>query len=184
MLKQPLCRARGVTAIELLVVVSIVAIMMTIGVPSLQNWIASSRVRLKAEGVLNGLQYARAEAIRRNARIFFSVNGDSSWSLGCATVVGDLDGDGSADCPSVIQSKSALEGGAGVVLTISPNGATTATFTGLGLVATNADGSASLTQIDFSSLGTAQKYRIPLTSGGQTRICDPDVAIDGDPRKC
>lgn len=69
-------------------------------------------------------------------------------------------------------------------MTRSPSGAIKGTFTGVGLVSPNADASALLTQIDFSTTGTTQTYRVLLTTGGQSRICDPAVTTIGDPRKC
>ena len=181
MLTTPI-RQRGVNIIELMVVISIVAIVMAIGVPQLQSWIATSRVSVKAQAVLNGLQLARAEALRRNARVAFTLAVDSSWSIGCVTFVADNDGDGLVDCPAIIQSKSADEGGT-VSITLA-GGATTATFTGLGLTAPNADGSATLSRADFSTTGTTQTYRVLLTTGGQSRLCDPAVVTAGSPNLC
>jgi type IV fimbrial biogenesis protein FimT len=177
-------RQRGVSMIEVMVVIVIMAILMAIGIPSLQSWLAKSRVRLKTEAVLNGMQLARGEALRRNARVFYTLNADSSWTVGCVTLVGDLNNDGVTDCPLVIQSKPAGEGGEGVVLATSPAGATTATFTGIGLTAANADASARITQVDFSAAGTTQTFRVVLSSGGQSRLCDPAVTATGDPRLC
>lgn len=177
-------RQRGVTMAEVMMVVAIMAVLTATGVPSLQSWLAKSRLQLKTEAVLNGMQFARSEALRRNARVFYTLGTDSSWSVGCVNLVADNDGDGVADCPVLIQAKPAAEGGAGVVVAITPTAATTATFNGLGLIAANADASAAITQVDFSATGTPQTYRVLLSSGGQSRLCDPAVTTTGDPRLC
>lgn len=181
---KPRLPQRGVNIIELMVVISIVSILMAVGIPQMQSWTATSRLRLKAEGLLNGLQLARVEALRRNTRVFFTFNTDTSWTLGCVTFVADNDADGVADCPATIQSKSADEGGSAVVATVLPDAATTATFTGIGLTRANDDGSATLTQVDFSTTGTTQTYRVLLNAGGQARLCDPAVSTSGNPNLC
>ena len=164
--------------IETMVVIVIVAVLMMIGVPSLQSWFTPAQVSAKAESVLNGLQFARAEALRRNTRIFFSMSADTSWSVGCVVT--------NAACPSAITSKSSGEAGVLDASSFIPDAARTVTFNGIGAVATNADGSASLAQIEFSKSGggVTKTLRILVTSGGQSRICDPAVTTVGDPKKC
>lgn len=61
--------ARGVTLIEALVTVAILAIMLGIAAPALQGFVAGNRLRSTALELRSALQYARAEAIRNNARV-------------------------------------------------------------------------------------------------------------------
>ncbi len=181
-LGQPFLAQAGVSIVETMVVVAITAVLLMIGLPGLQSWFVSGQVTTKTDAVLNGLQLARAEALRRNSRVYFTLTSDFGWTVGCVTAVGDLDGDGVADCPSIIQTKSAQEAGSGPSLT----GAGTATFNGIGMLSANADASTALSQVDVSySLGGVSKaLRVLLTSGGQSRICDPAVTTTGDPAKC
>jgi type IV fimbrial biogenesis protein FimT len=176
---------RGVTLLEAMVVISIAAIVVAVGTPSLQSWIASGRLKVKAESVLNGLQLARSEALKRNTAIFFTIAADSSWTVGCSTTVADLNNDGVDDCPASIQAKPAEEGGDNVTIALVPATSTTATFTGLSILSSaNKDGSAPLTAVNFSTTGTTKAYRVTLSPGGQSKLCDPAVTTAGDPRKC
>lgn len=165
----------GATLTEIMVALAVLAIVVTIGVPNLQTWLVRIQVATKADAVLNGLQLARAEALKRNARVYFTLSGDSAWTLGCVTAVGDLNGDGLADCPTVIQSKSGSEGGSATTLALTPADATTVTFGGIGLVTANADGSAMLTQVDVSKAGGGETriLSVRVTTGGQSRTCVP-----------
>lgn len=176
----------GFTLIEMMVVVAIVAILSAIGAPMLQDWITSQQVKAKSDAILNGMQLARAEAIKRNTRVQFTLAADSSWSIGCVSVVADADGDGVPECPGTIQSKSASEAGNVDLLTLLPIGATQATFNGVGTLSANADASASLAQVEIlkSGGGSSAHRTILLTSGGQSRICDPNVTTLGAPEKC
>lgn len=180
-------RLRGFSMIETMIVVAILAIVIGVAVPSLRSWIAGMQVRTKAEAMLNGLQFARGEALRRNARVVFTLAADSSWSVGCETAVAtDGDGDGVADCPLTIQSKPAAEaGGQGVLLSLLPVGASRATFNGVGMIVVNADGTATLASADFSSTaGGSRTYRVVLTTGGQSRLCNPAETDAAKPEKC
>lgn len=59
----------GVTAIELMVVLVIAAILATIAIPSFSNLLARRKVEGLANELSTDIQYARAEAISRNADV-------------------------------------------------------------------------------------------------------------------
>ena len=54
---------RGVTLIELAIVLAVVALLYSQAAPSFAVWIKSAQIRTAAESMQNGLQLARAEAI-------------------------------------------------------------------------------------------------------------------------
>ncbi|MGY1410331.1 MULTISPECIES: GspH/FimT family pseudopilin [unclassified Luteimonas] len=68
-------RGAGFSLIELMVVVAVVAILAVVAYPSLTSVINSNRLSSNANELVASLQYARSEAIRRNARV--SVCGSS-----------------------------------------------------------------------------------------------------------
>jgi type IV fimbrial biogenesis protein FimT len=129
---------------------------------------------------LNGLQIARAEAIRRNALVQFVVAPPSTrWTVSDAA------------SGTVIQSKVHEEGTTNAFLAETPGGSTTVTFTPLGGVGTNTDGTASITQLDFTNptggscqpSGPMRCLRVVVTGGGSLRMCDPVVTLP-DARAC
>ena len=62
---------RGFTAIELLVVVSIIAVLAALAGPSFAQMIESWRVRDATESLRSTLIFARSEAINRGVHIVF-----------------------------------------------------------------------------------------------------------------
>ena len=99
----------GVTLIELLVVITIVAILMSIGVPSFRYVTASNRVSAEINSLLGDLQYARSEAARQGEYVTVCVaQSTSPASPSCATsgtdtwqkgwiIFGDFNNDGTVD---------------------------------------------------------------------------------------
>ncbi|WP_084690550.1 GspH/FimT family pseudopilin [Comamonas granuli] len=73
----------GFTAIELMVVVSIVAILAALAAPSFQPLIERWRVREAAENLTSTLYYARSEAIKRGGGITIDATGgwDQGWKV-------------------------------------------------------------------------------------------------------
>ena len=170
-------RQLGVTALELLIGVAILAIVSAIAVPSYTEFVANSQIRSTTESIRNGLQVARAEAVKRNATVAFTLNGsDTSWVVGCITV--------SASCPATIQAKAPKEGGSGTV-TVAITGSNTISFTNLGN-ATTAAGQLSVVNVDNSSVPAAKSkdLRIRVGAGGNVRVCDPNVSDATDTRFC
>ncbi|MBK8385245.1 MAG: GspH/FimT family pseudopilin [Candidatus Accumulibacter sp.] len=64
---------RGFSLVELIVGMAILGVLLAIAMPAFSNWLRNARVRTAAESVQNGLQLARAEAVRRNTPSAFDL---------------------------------------------------------------------------------------------------------------
>lgn len=162
----------GFTLIELMIAVAVFGLLVLAALPSFQSWMQNTQVRTAAEGIFNGLQFTRAEAVRRNANIELEMVGVSGWNAKLAS-------DG-----SVIQSRASGEGSGNALVTVLPAGATKTTFNGLGRQVSNADSSAPIThmKVDVTTAG-ARRLCITVGTGGVVRMCDPQVDA-GDSRQC
>jgi type IV fimbrial biogenesis protein FimT len=176
----PRHRQSGITLTEILIAVAIIGVLMALGMPAFQNWIQNTQIRTASEAIMNGLQTARNEAIRRNTAVQFKLDGGTStqWRVNLF-----IDPDGTP-----IQSRAAEEGSANATITVLPAGADTVTFSALGRVVPNADASDSLAQVDIDNVlipvvADRRNLRIVIPAGGALRMCDPKVAA-GDPRAC
>ncbi len=174
-------RHRGFSLIELMIAVSILAILSAIALPSFLELIAGARLRSTAETFNLGLQLARSEAIKRNAQVFFSF-ADTGWTVGCENVT--------TDCPAVIQSKPAGEGSLNITLTANPADATKSTFTGMGRLhvdsagdLNNPDDTPEFDQIDFTSADVERQFSLIIRPTGQVKLCDSQAEA-GSAREC
>lgn len=155
---------RGLTLVELLVAIAIVAIGATLAAPDIATMVANYKVRGAAENLLNGLGYARGEAIRRNAPVRFSL-APTGWAVAQVSPATTLQSYASSDAVTVT----------------SDNAATSVTFLPTGLVQAGTQ----LRQLTVASaVDPAGTRRINIFGGGLIRMCDPGVAAAGDPRSC
>lgn len=203
-------RQSGVTLIELLVGITLIAIVMAMAAPSIGTAIRNREIRTAAESILNGLQAAKAEALRRNRPVAFTLGTGSGWQVGCNPADDTIPtAETEAVCPSLIQRRDAQEGSSGAQvatseLVASTNAAaSTPAFTG-GAIRFTSLGRVDTTPTTGSLLnGNLARYLVsnPLggscaadggemrclavhvTWTGQVRMCDPAVAA-GDPRAC
>lgn len=177
---------QGFNLVEMVVATAVLAILAAIALPSFTQMIQNGRIRTAAESIQNGLQVARAEAVKRNTSVKFQLNADSSW---VACVVANA-ADNCVNDPAnadYIQGRSTAEGStADVTATVTPAGNTTVVFTGLGLIA---QGSNPFTQVDVDmdtsvmAPEDSRDLRILLGTGGSVRMCNPNLGA-GDPRAC
>jgi len=168
-------KSLGFSIIELLIGMTIMAVVIAIGMPSYSAWIQNTRIRTAAESIQNGLQVARAEAVKRNVSVQFVLSDGAAWLVGCETV--------NSACPAIIQSRSAGEGSSGDI-TLATDAAFTVVFNNLGAV--NASPTP-FTRVDVdSSVAAADRpLRITIGVGGNIRMCDPSTTLSStDPRKC
>lgn len=176
---------RGFSLVELLVAVAILGIIVALGMPNYRIWIQNTRIRAAAESIQNGLQVARAEAVKRNARVQFVFGLNSAWTVGCSLPVPDNDGDGIDDCPAVIQSRSFKEGSsADITVTTVPAASNVVEFDNFGRVSLLP---VPFTQVDLDSAvlpaADSRNLRITLGVGGNVRMCDTNLPLT-DPRSC
>lgn len=203
-------RQRGVTFIELMVVLVIMGVMLAFAAPGFGAWISGTRIRSTAESVLAGLQYAKSEAATRNTQVRFqlttSLDGSCARSTTSANWVVDVvDADSTVDSveskcnavpsdttpPSILQTSAAREVGQGVVVNATSN---QVVFNGLGRqVALAPAANPAAVTIDItpaSTVGTCAAaggritcLRILVNASGQVRMCNPNAPA-GDTQAC
>jgi len=195
-------RTHGFTLIELLTTIAVMALLLMVGLPSMNTWLQNQQLRTSAESLQAGLQFARAEALRRNAPVRFQLvdtltaacvlaDTGTNWivSLQDPTGLCDVDPSDTA-APLAIQKRSGAEGTPNAVIA-GTNGAATAntvTFNGLGRVS----GALPITRINVSNTnggacqpaGPMRCLRLDVSTAGQVRMCDPAVTDNTDPRFC
>ncbi|MBZ0091634.1 MAG: GspH/FimT family pseudopilin [Sulfuricellaceae bacterium] len=170
-------RIGGFTLVELMISVAIFGIVLALAMPGFNVWMQNTQIRTATESLQNGLQMARAEAVRRNEKVRFDLGTGTSWIV-------------STDAGTQLQSRSSSEGSKNVILSVTPTGAARVTFNSLGRVVANTDGSASFTQINVDvpttviSASQSRDLRVLVTAGGNIRTCDPSITVAGDPRMC
>lgn len=173
----------GFTLIEMLIVIAIIAVATTLGLPSYRQWVHNTQIRNAAESIQSGLQKARAEAVTTNANIELVLGVNPPWLIKVAGV-------GGAEI-----ERSSTEGAKNVTKTVTPAGATTITFNSFGTVGAppnqpnNSDGTAPFTQVEFTSsvldAADARNLRVMIGNAGNVRMCDPNPGLAAnDPRKC
>jgi type IV fimbrial biogenesis protein FimT len=194
---------RGMTLVELVVVMALLVMMLMAAMPSVSTWIRNTQIRNVATGIQNGLQRARAEAMRRNTNVRFSlvsltdpaVMDDScalsesgvSWVVSldspegkCSTAVSD------STAPRILDKQAAGSGGKQVKANADDAAGADATnivFNGFGRAAT-ATGIAAITIDNMTSGDDYRVLRIVVGTGGTIRMCEPKITSSSDPRAC
>lgn len=186
-------RQFGVSLIELCIAMAIFAILLVMAAPSFSNWIINSKIRATSEAISNGLQLARAEAVRRNSVVRFQLTSDLTAGCALSTTASNwvisLD-DPSGACanapsdtvaPRIYQSRPASEGSSNVVVAADQSAIG---FNGLGQQVAMGGGALANVNINVSSaMAGTRSLRVSITTGGQTRMCDPALAST-DPQGC
>ncbi len=127
-------RQKGVTLIELMVTVTILAIIAVMAAPSFSNYLNNRKIRNLAESIAAGIQIAKLDAVKENAIVEFTLESSSnSW------VVRRVDN------PDGTPSRTDIEGFSWdstswtsiANLTISPSDSNTVSFDGIGRMRDN-----------------------------------------------
>jgi type IV fimbrial biogenesis protein FimT len=198
-------RARGFTLIELLVTVTVLALVLMLGLPNISAWLQNTQIRNSAEAMIAGLQFARAEALRRNRPVRFNLvdtmdatcsaaTSGQNWVVSMADPTSKCDVEASETLdPFILQKRSSQEGSQNAVVASTASGVT---FTGLGNVSggllssaagamqisvTNPSGGACRTPTGGEPM---RCLLVVVSASGSVRMCDPAVTDATDPRRC
>lgn len=169
-------RQQGYSLVELVVTMVVLVAVTSLAIPAFQTSMGNAQIRTVAESIKDGLQQARSESIKRNARIQLILQTSGAWQIGCVTVT--------PTCPVLITQRTATEGSSSNT-TVSADHYT-AIFSGFGtrdIAAADALTTVDVTNSQVSS-GELRALRVVLAAGGNARVCDPAVTTSGDPRAC
>ncbi len=210
MLKTPMLRlpshAQGMTLIELMVGVTLIAVVLMLGMPSLSLWMQNSRIRTAAETLQNSMQHARAEAVRRNQvvriQLVDALDDSCSLSTGGANWATNL-GAGSnpaASCGHAIDDSSdpklVQKGPISTAQNVRLNASQAVyAFSGMGQQAATTNPTVTppsgMTVQISATQGSCVKdggevrcLNVVVSPAGQVRMCDPSVTTAGDVLKC
>jgi type IV fimbrial biogenesis protein FimT len=200
--------------IEVLVTLTILGLLLAAVMPGIGAWMRNTEIRNAAESIQNGLSKARAEAVKRNEPITFSLlthnsvgqlDGSCALSASSGSWVASKDNPaGKCDVvvsealtPFIVAKQSQGEGSPHVTVSVKqPNGSdpcgsadssTSITFNGYGRIASTAawgSGPLQCIVVDSTAGDGTRQLNLVIGSGGMVRMCDPAVSDTNDPRRC
>jgi type IV fimbrial biogenesis protein FimT len=196
----------------MIVTMTVFAILVALGVPSMTTWIRNNKVRTVTDSLQTGLRLAQAESLRRSRQVVFSLTNSTTpttiplpavaggtswaiWTLPSMTTAAD-------ETPTFIQS-GVLTTAASSQVTIATTGnVSTVCFNSMGRLVNNASanvtaitggdlcvqpnvGTPPVLQFKIALVGADRPLQVNLGLGGQVHMCDPAVAIsDAHPEGC
>jgi len=185
---------KGFTLVEMMVAIALFALLVAFAYPSYTSFIQNAQIRTTAESIINGLQLARAEAIRRNSNVEFrllnkstgvAVTGGTDWQIqaSSANTPSALDQTVQIRLETSASSKARAQVATAVGATAANPGAgmpATIAFTGLGRLTT----ATTIRQIDITGASGMRRLAIVLAPGGDVRLCDPSLTLATNPQGC
>lgn len=204
----PKIRPSGFSLIEMMVAIVILSILVGLAVPSFRTMLQNTQIRNAAESVLDGIQKARAEAVKQNRNIEFVLLGDDATCFDAATLISiecsswrvQWVGGGGGNDPALpktdidnpIVSVLTNEGSRNVKRIVTPGGSNTITFNSTGNRLQLNDvgalgGTTPIDDIGFSSTvlqpADSHDLKVQIRIGGAAKMCDPSLAPN-TPRGC
>jgi type IV fimbrial biogenesis protein FimT len=200
----------GMTLVELLIGVTIMGIILIMGIPSFKSWVQNAHIRTATEAIQNGLELARAEAVRRNTLVRFQLTSTvdntcaltktgKNWVVSlddptglCANATLNeafpISDAGNNPAPRIIQVRSGSEGSVNAVVTSQEVTAAAAaiyngsiTFNGTGRVSTTSVNPGNNVQIDITNPAIGGAC---ISAGGPMRCLRVVISSGGLIRSC
>lgn len=166
-------KLRGLTLIEFMVTVAIMAILIVLVVPSFNTFLARGRLTGAAEALAQDLQLARSEALRSNAEVTLSFSPGNTWCYGSVVAAAACD----CTAPNACALRRVDNTGYAGVTMAAP------TFTGNATTFDARQGLANAGRVEFTHPNAGNpgpaELRVSLGIGGQVSICSTTGAALG-----
>lgn len=192
-------RALGFSLVELMLAVAVLALIIGLGFPSVAEFVRNTQTRALAESLQNGLQKARAEALKRNRTVTFWLvtpavgTPDNTCTLSAASGSWVVSLDSPANKCDVAPSATVdpriveLSGNKASNITVAAadtggNAVSSVTFNGFGLPVNVGTAPIGRININHQQSG-ARLLRVEISAGGGVRMCDRSVSST-DTRAC
>ena len=165
---------RGFTLIELMVTVSLAAVLMVLAVPSMQEMLATQRVRGAASELLITAQETRSAALKFNRRaVARPVDASAGWKGGWNIYIdNNANATFETGTDTLVISHDALTGDAVVAKLSGGNSNDFFAYQGTGFLDPSISGSANATW-EISSPGTSRRRCLVIERSGRARIHEP-----------
>ncbi len=184
--------ARGLSLIEIVVGLAIIALTIAMAVPSMTSYFHNAKLRSTAQSFFSGAQAARTLAIQRNASVEFALSSAAVTTANVDSLTLDAAGQNwavrvvpvaPATTYELTDARPAADSG-NTGVTVAAN-RTSVTFNSLGMTGTGMT-------VDFSNptggacapTGPMRCLRLVVSAGGQVRLCDPQATAAADSRGC
>lgn len=179
---------RGFTLVELMVALALIAILLSLAVPSLASFQRNSELRATASGFLAAVQSARTEAMKRGVDTYMQPMSNNNWANGWIIYADNDRSQTQTAADAVLMQTgpiaaktnvasnatdaSEFAGGAGKFIRFNGGGFPLAM-----------DGSFRGGAIEFGVTGSTEKRRVVLNAVGRVRLCDPAKDTTADCRQ-
>lgn len=162
-------RAKGLTLIELMVTVAILAIILAIALPSFTDFIDRSRMQGAVDSVVADIGFAKTEAARRNSTVYvkFGTGSGSCYAVGeapdCACGTCNIKKVTTTDFANQYKS---------VQISLADD---------FSISSRNGELSLTAPKVQFSSTSTSRVARVQLTKLGFAKVCMVSGELSGLP---
>jgi type IV fimbrial biogenesis protein FimT len=156
----------GFSLIELMVVLAVISILMSIGVPSFRTLMADNQITNSSNELLYALQIARTEAVKRNSMVSLcpssdqsTCTGNGSWHVGWIIFIDTNNNGARENAEEIIRVQNALD--------------TTVTLAGPNAIQYATGGylsPAAMTTIQASATGSTNNKWVCLTAIGKAKV--------------
>lgn len=147
--------ARGLTLVELVVTLAIVAILAGLAAPGFKTYFANQRLKAAAGELATDLQFARLESVQRNAAV----------TIAFASTGYTISAGGNPVKAVTLSGGSVVSGGASMSAVFDPVRATATLTNGPDVTLVNS--------------GTVNTLRVTLNTMGRVILCSPGGTMKG-----